>query len=337
MNPQKNNFDLVRLVLAWIVVFVHTAILSGSTDLFFIRQILSSSFAVKGFFTISGYLVTQSYLNSRDISDYFIRRFWRIVPPYVAIVLLCYVVGSVISPLPIVSYIFSLQSFKFLLANLSFLNFIEPKLPGVFTGHVEEAVNISLWTIKVEIGLYLCIPFIVYAFRRINPLAAVGIMTVASMVWYLGFTNISTPTNKFGEVARQFPGQLSFFAIGAFLAFAKIKPLSLTIVTTVSGLVFFTLFKGPYQFYAEPVFFSCFVVFLATVPKLRLNAGRFGDLSYSTYLIHAPIIQLFVYLEVFALNHWLGLAAVVLTVFCLSVLSWRFVEKPLLRRTKIST
>jgi len=50
---------------------------------------LSSEFAVKAFFAVSGYLIFRSYEASSFSADYFEKRARRIYPAYAAVVLIC--------------------------------------------------------------------------------------------------------------------------------------------------------------------------------------------------------------------------------------------------------
>ncbi len=47
---EKNNFDIVRLSLAFIVMLVHSAEVTRNADIRFLAHFLNSDFAVKGFF-----------------------------------------------------------------------------------------------------------------------------------------------------------------------------------------------------------------------------------------------------------------------------------------------
>ncbi|WP_284361230.1 acyltransferase family protein, partial [Candidatus Phycosocius spiralis] len=89
----KNNFDGVRIVLAFIVVFAHLASLTQAPEFSRFLLLFNSDFAVKGFFSISGFLVTQSYLNSTTKLDFARKRIRRIYPAYVIAILLCLMIG----------------------------------------------------------------------------------------------------------------------------------------------------------------------------------------------------------------------------------------------------
>ncbi len=77
----KNNFDGVRISLALIVFFAHVSALTQAHEFKFFEVIFDSNFAVKGFFAISGFLVTQSYLNCHSNFEYFKKSFFEFSQP----------------------------------------------------------------------------------------------------------------------------------------------------------------------------------------------------------------------------------------------------------------
>ncbi|GFO50765.1 hypothetical protein ikelab_00400 [Lactococcus garvieae] len=81
---KENSLNLIRLFLALVVVYAHSATLGGyviNTTLFG-KGI--GSWAVFIFFGISGYLITASAF-SNDITTYFSKRIVRIFPAYLVI------------------------------------------------------------------------------------------------------------------------------------------------------------------------------------------------------------------------------------------------------------
>ena len=91
----KNNFDLIRVILALIVFLVHAASLSGYSGLRLILDIFSAEIAVKSFFIISGFLIFMSYEKSKTISSYFSKRIRRIYPAYVFVILISILTGLI--------------------------------------------------------------------------------------------------------------------------------------------------------------------------------------------------------------------------------------------------
>lgn len=162
----KNNFDGVRIGLALIVVFAHLATLTQASEFAYFTSIFDSNFAVKGFFAISGFLVAKSYLSSQNLVEYGEKRLRRIYPAYMTSILLGLCIGLISTTLSFSDFIQSPETIKYIIANLTFLNFIQPTLPGVFEHNFLQALNGSLWTIKVEVMLYFCIPALLYGNKK---------------------------------------------------------------------------------------------------------------------------------------------------------------------------
>ncbi len=73
------------------------------------------------------------------------------------------------------SQYFGLGFWKYLGANLLFLNFLAPGLPGVFTSHLNYAEDGALWTLKIEVVFYLCVPIIYYLCHRFGTKIIMGV------------------------------------------------------------------------------------------------------------------------------------------------------------------
>lgn len=175
MNTPKipqNSFTFLRLLCALIVLYEHAVILTGAKNLpcFDLRGI-----AVNIFFILSGFWVTQSYLKSTSIKEYAKKRFNKIFPLYFAVVILSAILLVFVSSLPVKEYFTNTVFFKYLVANLSTMNFVHPTLPGVFEGMaLGGSVNGSLWTIKVELGFYIILPLLIWIIRKIDSKYCVG-------------------------------------------------------------------------------------------------------------------------------------------------------------------
>ena len=59
-------------------------------------------------------------------------------------------------------------------ANLIFLNFVHPTLPGVFEGNQLSEVNGALWTLKIEVMFYAAVPLLAWAFRKLGRLPVIA-------------------------------------------------------------------------------------------------------------------------------------------------------------------
>jgi peptidoglycan/LPS O-acetylase OafA/YrhL len=126
---KDNNFNFLRLVFAFSVAIGHAL----PADYNYTLSILfNGHVAVCGFFIISGFLITKSYVDSKNIKEYFVKRCRRLLPAYWLVVLLCAFGLSAFSNLPPGEYFTSPLLFKHIAASLCFLNFVQPSLPGVF-------------------------------------------------------------------------------------------------------------------------------------------------------------------------------------------------------------
>ena len=316
---RKNNFDIVRLVLAAVVVLVHSYDLSLAPSLAFLPHILNSRIAVEGFFAISGFLIFASYERCSSLTEYYQNRAWRILPGYWLSTIFCLVIA------------FSHGSFhvlRWLLANLTFANFLQPEIPGVFSHNPENhAINGALWTIKIELMFYVAVPIIVWLCRRLQRDAVLWTLFALSIAYRVALASHDT-------VAIQLPGQLSFFMIGALiyyhLAWFKRRGTVLMIACAICYLVH--LKTG--WFFLRPAAIAGLTLGACQLLPHIEGPTRWGDFSYGTYILHYPIVQLMVASGLFSTHTWPALGLTILLVAFAACLSWFFVEKPSLARSK---
>lgn len=330
---------LVRYLLAFAVVVAHFNTVFG-TNLYFP---ISSYDAVGSFFALSGFLLYGSYLKSPNLKKYMEKRARRILPAYFFIVLLCAFLLVSVSALNPKEYFSNPGWWKYLLSNLSFLNFLHPDLPGVFTDSSITAVNGSLWTMKVEIMLYITVPIVVWIcdliyqkFRYKKALVIFSVIYIVSLAYRLVFTILFDITGReiFQILGRQFFGQLMFFYSGVFIYFVYDKfkqnlkfilPISLAFYIAVSFIPYLNIIIGP-------IIVSCIVIAISSFPGI-VSKFNWNNLSYDIYLFHFPIIQVICqYKEYFPLEGPWIFIVVATAVLILSIISWRIIEKPFLSR-----
>ena len=334
-NPRlrRNNFDLLRLVLAATVCLVHVHNLSALEDLRWLSSILSSDIAVKGFFVVSGFLIFMSYERAKSAGVYAKNRFNRIYPAYVVVILLCAIGLFGVSKLQAAEY-FSFTWVRYLVANLVFLNFIQPSLAGVFENQSVNAVNGALWTLKIEVLFYFSVPLIVWAIRRSSALTVLGVCYLGSVSFSLLMNTMLERTGNglYAELGRQLPGQLSYFVAGAY--FYYFLPLFerrkfYFLAFAASAIVIDRFYALPML---QPFALATMVVYFGLYIYLG-NFGKFGDFSYGLYILHFPIIQLLVQARWFEASPYGLLATTIAITGVASVLMWHLVEKRFLRRS----
>ncbi len=293
--PRSNELDFLRLILATSVVFQHASLAGVNTYMPWVERIP----AVPVFILLSGLLVTESYQNSPLLIIYIKKRLRRILPGYIAVVLLggviLWTIGAILS-LPGAGSPKELAYYYFY--NLSFLNFLHPCVfdssvfnSSTFSEGMYCAVNGSLWTIKYELFFYLILPCILFFLNRLSRL----ICFYASLLLL---------------VITIFPSTIYFqificFLAGALLSVSKECWLPRLVKIKIPSIlrVFLVLISGILIGGNLPLPFAAITLisfsFLGTKNISRdLNFIKYGDLSYGIYLVHFPLIQIFIFLGI---------------------------------------
>jgi peptidoglycan/LPS O-acetylase OafA/YrhL len=312
-----NNFTLLRLVLALMVVLGHYKLLVDGTIAPPFPFNMADA-AVDAFFVVSGYLITLSFERSADLWSFYTRRVFRLYPMYAAVVVMQAVVMMAL--LPNGPFSEPDSAARYLSANLMLANFLQYDIGGVLSGLHNPGINPSLWTLKVELGFYLIVPAICVAVRRWGWQVLAAIF-VASALWDLALTNAGDLT-----MAKQLPGQLQFFVVGMGLYLyggrIRVHPL-FSAAITVAFLASWT-FLHPIPPGLRPLIVGGFVYCVALrMPVVPLKL----DLSYSVYLLHAPLLQTLMLLGVIRDTPF-TLAAVFVAVLVMATITERFIERP---------
>lgn len=332
----NNNFDFLRFTLAFMVVLAHLITLSDSVILRPLDSYVDSYVSVTGFFVISGFLITKSYIGTSNPRAYFVKRLKRLLPGYLVVIFLSGVCLSLLSSLDAITYFKHPDLLKYFFYNSIFLNFLSPCLPGVFTTNNLCAINGSLWTIKVEVGFYILIPFLAHMFNKLDKKITIFICIYVGSLLYKYIINYyleQTGDEIFNTLSHQLPAFMTYFACGIafnyYLAgFLKNKAIYLFLAIPVFWIESYLALE-----IFRPIALSVIIFYIAYSLKGLNNFGKNGDLSYGVYIYHFPIIQFFVSLGFFErFNHWLLSIAIILLVLVTAFLSWHLLEKRFLNR-----
>ncbi|WP_245902705.1 acyltransferase family protein [Flavobacterium aciduliphilum] len=332
----NNCFDFLRFFFAINIVLSHLWQLSQSKSLFFLSYISDSGIAVKGFFVISGFLVAKSYITTPSLKFYFLKRAKRILPAYIFVVLISVVGLSFFSNHTVFDYFTTSNTYSYLGWNLIFLNFVHPCLPGLFENNLMCAVNGALWTIKVEEGFYLILPFIFYSITKLKRATLVlFLIYIGSLLyWYLMDSYLQKPL-----LAKQLPGYLCYFVVGIFLFlnFDRLQHYKLRFFLVATALFLVSFFSQIKIDFFYPAAFGIIVIVSAYSLPFFNAFGKYGDFTYGIYIFHFPLIQLFRQYNLFEKHNPYFVAIVLLFVlFVAAVFSWFVVEKRFLDRYKIA-
>ena len=333
--PQRNNFDLLRFLFASAVVLYHARICSLAPKLDFLR-VVSADLAVKSFFVVSGFLVFMSFEQSRSTREYFGKRIRRIYPAYATVVVAAAILGACITEVSWRDYLSS-GLWRYLAANLVFLNFLAPTLPGVFVHNPVSEVNGALWTIKIEVMFYLCVPALAWLAVRAGRTRVLALAYAFGIAWSVGLGTLAARSEDGALLARlayQLPGQLGYFAAGALCYYhlpALRRRWTPAIALGIGGMLIGSVWPV-LKIVVEPAALALVVAFLAFGVRHLGNFARYGDLSYGVYIIHVPVLQTLVAAGLFEESPFGALALAIALVLALSLASWHLVEKPFLRR-----
>lgn len=327
----SNNITLLRHVAAIFVIISHSydLLLKMNHEPLSILSGHSISFSRLGlifFFFMSGFLTTQSLLDSESVKKYMIKRILRIYPALIVLIFLTvFVLGPIFTRLPIKEYFARSQTWEYLFGgSLIRLRF---SLPEVFNN---SGVNGSLWSLPIEFRFYILLPvLLVTGILRKRVLFFSFLILLLCLYLYVPFL-------KHTSVVRYLLPYINwavFFFSGSFVFFIKEKiPLNYKVFLALS-LIWFcvkqVLIVGRL---AELLCFAYVVLLIGFKTPLLLNSYfKKNDFSYSLYIYSFPIQKIIINLFDFNLSPPLLflLSLMVLAPFCL--MSWNFVEKPILK------
>ncbi len=265
------------------------------------------------------------------------KRIKRIYPAYFTVVVLAGLTLWPLSTVPISQY-FGFGFWKYLGANLLFMNFFAETLPGVFSSFENSAVNGALWTLKIEVAFYLFVPIIHYLCRRFGTKGVMVALFSLSLLWKYGFTLLDTlygansvfhfgrDRSIFAELAVQFPAQLTYFSAGIllYLYFDKLKS-HFPAIVCLSAVLYLTdhfITHGTLD-----VFWISGIVFVFAFWSYLGNFSKYGDFSYGTYIVHWPVLQTLIAFGAVRLGPLAFLFLSVSSIFLAAFLMWNLVEK----------
>lgn len=333
---RTNNFDAVRILAALAVMVSHHDALTGRPEPIVRGADTLGGLGVLVFFSISGYLVAQSWASDPNLWRFAARRLLRIWPGYaVALLLALFVLGPAVSTLDWDAYVTHAHFARYI-ENFWFDLF--DQLPLQFTGNaMPYAINGSLWTIPLELGCYAMLA----ALGALGLLGAPRWLAAATGLGMAAFILSGGTTGLLAECfgAASTPVYLTWFGL-YFFAGASLQRLGwlreprqrLRVALWALGLGAASLsLTGSHHlalWLALPA--VVLAVGLSSWPLLR-RAGRFGDLSYGLYIYAFPVQQTTRWLTRGRLGQLSSLLPAAAITAVLAFLSWHLVEKWALR------
>ena len=333
---RRNNLNLFRLVFAVLVIFSHSFELidtcADREPLVRIFQTISfGTFAVNGFFLLSGYLIVHSWESDPRPLSFLRKRILRIYPGFIVAFLVCVlVVGPLGSNAALYFHQIHLPK---IFEGMIMLQ--RPETPSVFAGQPYDSTNGAMWTIHHEFACYITVLiFGVFRLFGRRSIWLVAGLTLA-LLHLIGMQTPSGSVNLWSHnvrLDRQFfhLGNY-FFAGGCFRLFRD----RITFNWKFASVCLVLLPLGVGSFIGTalllPVIMGYLLFFFGFMP-IRILSGfeRFPDISYGVYLYGWPVQKLILWYCPIA-SPWALFPLACVGAFALGLISWIYIEKPFLR------
>ena len=303
--PSKkiNNLESLRGFAALMVALFHFQIGDFLTGNSLIKH---GSLGVEFFFVLSGFVIAENYLsklnNFNELIKFQIKRFWRLYPLHIFVLLLWVIVEFI--KLFILNYSSinpSVEAFKGLksIGNLVESIFL---VQAIFED--DYVWNNVAWSLSTEFYTYIFFAITVFIFKRISLL----IFLIIVVVHYSNILEFYFLREIF---SNQFLNCINLFCMGVLTNYfyTKFKLLNIKTFEVISwALLFLTIFaisnknqsfgiinfniKNIYIIFAFLIFFSSTVKNTSVYSKfLNVNFIQYlGKISYSLYMIHTLIV-----------------------------------------------
>lgn len=335
-SPEENNsFDLLRLVLAVLVVYSHAYNLGGFGDEHFWQivrqQVPAGSLAVYGFFGISGFLVTRSFLLRANWKHFVAARLLRILPGlYLSLLLTAFLFAPVISYFNAASTGWHCADAIGFVVKNALVRIDQWSIGGVLSALPEPgALNRALWSLLPELccyGLVLVLGLIgSLSLRRAN------LLFVLSAFVLLHVALVLFPQREnLGPTGIQLTGWGP--CIGAFLMGVVMYSFRTELGLGGNQAIFWwfgvaALLKFGGWLLLGPIVLPLAIIHGAYAIRISLPA----DLSYGIYILHYPLLQLLSAAGVNKNGFTVYLMSGLILTAIFAAFSWHFVEKPALR------
>jgi len=336
-DPRNNHLTAVRHALAVAVLVEHSWHLAGFGNLLHGTGFKTTlgHLGVAGFFVLSGALITASWENSKGPREFVLKRLFRIMPAYWAALLfsalgLGPVAWVVEGNGQMQDYWSSQPSAHGYLINNALLMQIQTGIGNLFKSHVEVgAINGSLWSIPWEAACY-------------------------GMVATIGWAKLPTTLKGRVHLCLLIAVALNFWLCpsGSILGlYYKAWWITILPVYFLFGAVFY-LYRAriPSHPLLAAGFFVCFIgfglvswsvaavflpylLFWASIrrEKMQVSRGAANDYSYGLYIYSFPIQQTLIAAGFHHSGPVALLACTALFTLPIAILSWHFLEKPLMQ------
>lgn len=306
-------------------------------------QYISGGFVgVDVFFVISGYLITGIILNKKeknsfDFFAFYIGRFKRLFPVYIAFLIITFIVSFFIFLPP---DMFSLRN-GVVWSSLFFSNDYLSKIDNYFGASSLENPILHTWTLSIEMQFYFLLPLILIFVKKRWLNWFLGSISVILLLYsFINSTFLLEKNTMYFSLLARIPEFFigALFSINEKVIVSILKKWSVYNELPIIGglLIVFPIF-----FYTERINFPGFWVLLPCIGTGFLLVSRYsyinnflinkfmahiGELSYSIYLWHWPIMAYIRYMNDRVNFTFPEILFIIAITYVVSYFSYRFIE-----------
>lgn len=324
-SATNNCFDPMRHIAALVVLVSHHFALSKASEPALNSFYSWGSLAVLAFFSISGFLITQSFLSSNNLGDYFKKRCARIFPALIVCSFLMVYPGQ---------FLFSNHGIGDVIGNIgnifTFLKislFARADIPAITEGfRFTESFNGSLWSLKIEFACYVLIGLSLTLIRKPLVVYFMGAASVTATWALLAFASgeLAGKLAIYGSVTVAFMTGSALYFNREALVFGRFSiP---CFIAALASLIL--LWNSKYILAIGGIPFSFIFLWFGLRLSDRIIRRKF-DYSYGMYIYAFPVQQILINMT--TLGFTASLIASVCITIVLAALSWHFIERPALR------
>ena len=337
-----NNFNLLRLCFAILVVFSHCFEVidrdphNEPFDRLF-HTVSLGDLSVDGFFLLSGFLILHSWQRDPSFGPFLLRRILRIYPGFIVATLIG---GLLVAPYFAASasaYWSAFEPFRFVTWMLALT---EPAVPPSFAGLPYPDLNGAMWTIQYEFLCYLLVGILGVAGLAGSRKLWLGLwaaVIVASFfpAQFIALRGVGENTRlMLCDEPASFVRFLSFFIAGALFYLYRDRIRLDARWAAVAAVIFFAALFNQNTVRLFLPTAGAYLLFWLAFAKLPENPlSRFcakQDLSYGVYLYGWPGQQSLLFFLRPISPYLLFVPAAMVALVC-GALSWTLVEKRCLR------
>ena len=328
---RNHQFDLLRILFATLVILAHVPELTdgnNSRDLFKRLShtgVTFGTFAVDGFFLLSGFLIVKSWHSDANLIRFLKKRFIRIAPGYAVAVIVSTITVGLLAP-GVDKFFSHIRGND--LSGILFL-FYPTSLP-VFPGNAYPSLNGSLWTILYEFRCYVLVA--VFGVLGLSNLRWTWLAATFLLVAASALHQTSWPLQTVLGDLYSLPHLGTIFFIGGcfFLYRDKIKFTPVGAALAFATIVLVSHVRPQLMERALVLCGGYLLFYFTDKPLGSLHwMRRVPDISYGVYLYGFPVENFLVFR--FHPSPWVTFAVATPVCFVLGWASYKLVEYPALR------